>query len=150
MVCVLSDSYGWVDSNLKAFGQSVSQSVSTTPVAPAPGLCAGPPVQVKLLKCLVDNIVVDISFNQMGGLITLNFLEEINNLIGNSNIFKRSIILVSSTTSTSTTQQALAAAQRCPVSTQPGRPGGATAPAGSSSLLGADPDEQRSGCSARA
>lgn len=51
-------------------------------------------VQVKLLKCLVDNIVVDISFNQMGGLITLNFLEEINNLIGNSNIFKRSIILV--------------------------------------------------------
>jgi hypothetical protein len=51
-------------------------------------------LQVKLLKCLVDNIVVDISFNQMGGLITLNFLEEINNLIGNSNIFKRSIILV--------------------------------------------------------
>lgn len=49
---------------------------------------------MKLLKCLVDNIVVDISFNQMGGLITLNFLEEINNLIGNSNIFKRSIILV--------------------------------------------------------
>jgi hypothetical protein len=54
-------------------------------------------VQVKLLKCLVDNIVVDISFNQMGGLITLNFLEEINNLIGNSNIFKRSIILVRQT-----------------------------------------------------
>jgi hypothetical protein len=54
-------------------------------------------LQVKLLKCLVDNIVVDISFNQMGGLITLNFLEEINNLIGNSNIFKRSIILVRQT-----------------------------------------------------
>jgi hypothetical protein len=57
---------------------------------------------VKLLKCLVDNIVVDISFNQMGGLITLNFLEEINNLIGNSNIFKRSIILVRDTASTCT------------------------------------------------
>lgn len=52
-------------------------------------------LQVKLLKCLVDNIVVDISFNQMGGLVTLNFLEEINSLIGSSNIFKRSIILVS-------------------------------------------------------
>lgn len=52
-------------------------------------------LQVKLLKCLVDNIVVDISFNQMGGLVTLNFLEEINSLIGNRNIFKRSIILVS-------------------------------------------------------
>jgi hypothetical protein len=50
--------------------------------------------QVKLLKCLVDNIVVDISFNQIGGLITLNFLEEINSLISNNNIFKRSIILV--------------------------------------------------------
>lgn len=51
-------------------------------------------LQVKLLKCLVDNIVVDISFNQMGGLVTLNFLEEINSLIGKGNIFKRSIILV--------------------------------------------------------
>ena len=34
-------------------------------------------LQVKIIKCLVDNIVVDISFNQLGGLCTLCFLEEV-------------------------------------------------------------------------
>ena len=33
--------------------------------------------QVKLLKCVVDGIVVDISFNQLGGMLTLAFLEEV-------------------------------------------------------------------------
>jgi len=33
--------------------------------------------QVKLVKCLVQNIVVDISFNQSGGLSTLCFLEQV-------------------------------------------------------------------------
>lgn len=33
--------------------------------------------QVKLVKCLVLNIVVDISFNQLGGLCTLCFLEQV-------------------------------------------------------------------------
>jgi hypothetical protein len=33
--------------------------------------------QVKIIKCLVDNIAVDISFNQVGGLCTLCFLEEV-------------------------------------------------------------------------
>jgi DNA polymerase sigma len=32
--------------------------------------------EVKIVKCLVENIVVDISFNQIGGLCTLCFLEE--------------------------------------------------------------------------
>lgn len=50
--------------------------------------------EVKLLKCIVDDIVVDVSLAQMGGLVTLNFLEEVNSLIGRSNLFKRSIILV--------------------------------------------------------
>lgn len=35
-------------------------------------------MQVKIIKCLVENIVVDISFNQLGGLCTLCFLEEVN------------------------------------------------------------------------
>jgi hypothetical protein len=30
-----------------------------------------------LVKCLVQNIVVDISFNQIGGLCTLCFLEKV-------------------------------------------------------------------------
>ncbi|CAN6464516.1 unnamed protein product [Victoria cruziana] len=33
--------------------------------------------EVKIIKCLVENIVVDISFNQLGGLCTLCFLEEV-------------------------------------------------------------------------
>ncbi|CAO2838667.1 unnamed protein product [Amaranthus hypochondriacus] len=50
--------------------------------------------EVKIIKCLVDNIVVDISFNQLGGLCTLCFLEEVDNLINQNHIFKRSIILI--------------------------------------------------------
>ena len=38
-----------------------------------PSLC----LQVKIIKCLVENIVVDISFDQLGGLCTLCFLEEV-------------------------------------------------------------------------
>ncbi|GAB4826266.1 hypothetical protein Ancab_009131 [Ancistrocladus abbreviatus] len=50
--------------------------------------------EVKLVKCLVDNIVVDISFNQLGGLCTLCFLDEVDYLIGHNHLFKRSIILI--------------------------------------------------------
>lgn len=47
------------------------------------------------MKCLVDNIVVDISFQSVGGLCTVNFLESIDRRINNHHLFKRSIILVS-------------------------------------------------------
>ncbi|XP_004985241.1 uncharacterized protein LOC101755004 isoform X2 [Setaria italica] len=50
--------------------------------------------EVKIIKCLVENIVVDISFNQVGGLCTLCFLEQIDNLISRNHLFKRSIILI--------------------------------------------------------
>ncbi|KAH6786100.1 hypothetical protein C2S51_038555 [Perilla frutescens var. frutescens] len=50
--------------------------------------------EVKIIKCLVENIVVDISFNQVGGLCTLCFLDEIDNLINQNHLFKRSIILI--------------------------------------------------------
>ncbi|XP_052173099.1 uncharacterized protein LOC127788633 [Diospyros lotus] len=50
--------------------------------------------EVKLVKCIVQNIVVDISFNQLGGLCTLCFLEQVDRLIGKDHLFKRSIILV--------------------------------------------------------
>lgn len=52
-------------------------------------------MQVKLLKCLVDNIVVDISFDTLGGICTVLFLESIDRLIGQEHLFKRSIILAS-------------------------------------------------------
>ncbi|KAF9671156.1 hypothetical protein SADUNF_Sadunf12G0018200 [Salix dunnii] len=50
--------------------------------------------EVKIIKCLVENIVVDISFNQLGGLCTLCFLEEVDQLISQNHLFKRSIILI--------------------------------------------------------
>ncbi|KAJ4822480.1 hypothetical protein Tsubulata_011632 [Turnera subulata] len=50
--------------------------------------------EVKLVKCLVQNIVVDISFNQLGGLCTLCFLEQVDRLICKDHLFKRSIILI--------------------------------------------------------
>ncbi|KAK1275552.1 hypothetical protein QJS04_geneDACA001543 [Acorus gramineus] len=50
--------------------------------------------EVKIIKCLVENIVVDICFNQLSGLCTLCFLEEVDNLIKQNHLFKRSIILI--------------------------------------------------------
>lgn len=50
--------------------------------------------EVKLIKCLVENIIVDISFNQVGGLCTLCFLEEVDNYLNHNHLFKRSIILI--------------------------------------------------------
>ncbi|KAI3993649.1 hypothetical protein MKX01_002662 [Papaver californicum] len=50
--------------------------------------------EVKLVKCLVQNIIVDISFNQIGGLSTLCFLEQVDRKIGKDHLFKRSIILI--------------------------------------------------------
>ncbi|KAH6767345.1 nucleotidyltransferase [Perilla frutescens var. hirtella] len=50
--------------------------------------------EVKIIKCLVENIVVDISFNQVGGLCTLCFLDEVDSLINQNHLFKRSIILI--------------------------------------------------------
>ncbi|MCE0482565.1 hypothetical protein HAX54_041424 [Datura stramonium] len=49
--------------------------------------------EVKLVKCLVQNFVIDISFNQLGGLCSLCFLEQIDRLVGKNHLFKRSIIL---------------------------------------------------------
>ncbi|CAK9153767.1 unnamed protein product [Ilex paraguariensis] len=49
---------------------------------------------VKLVKCIVQNIVVDISFNQIGGLCALCFLEQVDCLIRKDHLFKRSVILI--------------------------------------------------------
>lgn len=50
--------------------------------------------QVKLVKCIVDGIIVDISFNTFNGLCTLAFLEDVDRRIGLDHLFKRSVILV--------------------------------------------------------
>ncbi|KAK0592027.1 hypothetical protein LWI29_012180 [Acer saccharum] len=50
--------------------------------------------QVKIVKCNVKDIPVDISFNQMAGLAALCFLEQVDQLIGKGHLFKRSVILI--------------------------------------------------------
>ncbi|KAL2486235.1 PAP/OAS1 substrate-binding domain superfamily [Abeliophyllum distichum] len=50
--------------------------------------------EVKIVKCIVRGMVTDISFNQLGGLHTLCFLEQVDCLVGKNHLFKRSIILV--------------------------------------------------------
>lgn len=50
--------------------------------------------EVRLMKCIVDGMMVDVSANQFGGLASLGFLEETNTFIGRDDLFVRSIILV--------------------------------------------------------
>ncbi|MFS7895723.1 putative polynucleotide adenylyltransferase [Helianthus anomalus] len=50
--------------------------------------------EVKLVKCIVQDIVIDISFNQLGGLSTLCFLEQVDRLAGKDHLYKRSLILI--------------------------------------------------------
>ncbi|CAI8598402.1 unnamed protein product [Vicia faba] len=50
--------------------------------------------EVKVIKCLIESFAVDISFNQLSGLCSLCFFEEVNLLIGHHHMFKRSVILI--------------------------------------------------------
>lgn len=50
--------------------------------------------EVKLVKCIISGLVVDISFNALGGLCAVAFLEWFDNTIGRSHLLKRSIVLV--------------------------------------------------------
>ncbi|XP_019103597.1 uncharacterized protein LOC104887647 isoform X3 [Beta vulgaris subsp. vulgaris] len=52
------------------------------------------PAQVKVVKCTVGGICVDISFNQTAGLCALYFLEQVDRYIGKNHLFKRSVILI--------------------------------------------------------
>eukprot|EP00297_Palpitomonas_bilix_P007921 CAMPEP_0113891222 /NCGR_PEP_ID=MMETSP0780_2-20120614/14628_1 /TAXON_ID=652834 /ORGANISM="Palpitomonas bilix" /LENGTH=460 /DNA_ID=CAMNT_0000880799 /DNA_START=211 /DNA_END=1590 /DNA_ORIENTATION=- /assembly_acc=CAM_ASM_000599 len=50
--------------------------------------------EVKVVKCFVDDIPVDISSNQIGGLYTNRFLELVDQLVGKHHLLKRSVILL--------------------------------------------------------
>uniref|UniRef100_A0A7C9E525 Polynucleotide adenylyltransferase n=1 Tax=Opuntia streptacantha TaxID=393608 RepID=A0A7C9E525_OPUST len=52
------------------------------------------PAQVRVVKCTVDDIAVDISFNQTAGLCALCFLEQVDRFIGKDHLFKCSVILI--------------------------------------------------------
>lgn len=50
--------------------------------------------RIKLSKCYINNIGVDITVNQVGSLATLAFLEEADRAIGQDSLFKRSLLLI--------------------------------------------------------
>ena len=50
--------------------------------------------RTKLAHCLVNNISVDITVNQIGAILTLTFLEEADRLIGGDHLFKKSLLLI--------------------------------------------------------
>lgn len=50
--------------------------------------------RIKLSKCCINNIGVDITVNQVGSLATLVFLEEADRAIGQDSLFKRSLLLI--------------------------------------------------------
>ncbi|CAL4939266.1 unnamed protein product [Urochloa decumbens] len=50
--------------------------------------------EVRLIKCTIGNIIVDISFNQTGGICALCFLELVDRKVGKNHLLKRSIILI--------------------------------------------------------
>ena len=49
---------------------------------------------VKVVKCQVDGIAVDVSANALGGLCTLCLLEKVDTMVGRDHLFKRSMVLV--------------------------------------------------------
>ena len=50
--------------------------------------------EVRLVKCVVADLVVDVSFNTLGGLCTVAILEAVDRHLGQGHIFKRSVVLV--------------------------------------------------------
>ncbi|XP_074323385.1 uncharacterized protein LOC141660308 [Apium graveolens] len=50
--------------------------------------------EVKLVRCKIENVPIDISFNQLGGLSTVCFLEKVDHLINRNHLFKRSVLLI--------------------------------------------------------
>ncbi len=50
--------------------------------------------EVKLVKCIVGDVVVDVSFNTLGGVAAVAFLEWVDRQVGRDHLFKRSIVLV--------------------------------------------------------
>ncbi|KEP62737.1 UNVERIFIED_CONTAM: hypothetical protein HHA_214990 [Hammondia hammondi] len=52
--------------------------------------------EVRILKCIVSGIAVDVSVNKVGGCCSLVFLELADRRIGRNHLFKRSVLLIKS------------------------------------------------------
>ena len=49
---------------------------------------------VKIIKMQWDEVPIDISFNQVGGVTTLKYLESVDKLVDNDHLFKKAILLI--------------------------------------------------------
>jgi len=49
---------------------------------------------VKIIKMKWDEIPIDISFNQIGGITTYQYLEEVDKAIGRDHLFKKAILMI--------------------------------------------------------
>ena len=50
--------------------------------------------EVKLVKCIVDNITVDVSVNKLDGVASVALLADANRRIGRNDLFLRSVLLL--------------------------------------------------------
>ena len=50
--------------------------------------------EVKIVKCFVGEMAVDISVNQVGGFSSLGLLEEVHEMVGENHLFKRASLLI--------------------------------------------------------
>ncbi|WPT18232.1 hypothetical protein PSENEW3_00006233 [Picochlorum sp. SENEW3] len=74
-------------------------NTAVTPTSSSPGIlevqdCQIIQAEVKLVKCIVSGLVVDVSFNALGGLCAVAFLEWFDRIIGRSHLLKKSIVLI--------------------------------------------------------
>jgi hypothetical protein len=49
-----------------------------------------------LVKCLFQGYRIDITINQLGGVVSLQFLNEVDKIFGKKNLFKKSLLLLKS------------------------------------------------------
>ena len=50
--------------------------------------------RTKLLHCTVNNLGVDITFQQIGAVHALQLMDQVDRMIGNHHLFKRSVLLI--------------------------------------------------------
>jgi len=56
--------------------------------------------RTRLLNCTINNLSVDITMNRIGALATVILLDEVDRLIGQDHLFKRSLLLIKVSTHT--------------------------------------------------
>jgi DNA polymerase sigma len=80
----------WARLLLRALEREAGNLAAPLPISD----CQAIQAEVRLVKCVVGGIVVDVSFDTLGGLCTATFLETVDVAIGRDHLFKRSILLI--------------------------------------------------------